>query len=562
MSRILLITPPLTQLNTPYPAICHLTAYLRSQGHEAHQCDLGILLVDRLYSAEVLQQLLPEKVQVFPLEILEPVKRFLRGQDLTLQHRLADAAMWESYGLPDIPSDEDLEWDYGASGEYNRAQLLCTLFLAHIGSLIRKYVSPHFELIRYGEHLCTSLPSFDPLYEELNKAPNPIDRIMLEMVEEQLQRIAPLDADAEVWISVPFPGNLYAGLRIAQYIRSHYPDVRIRMGGGYVSTELRQVQDRRIYEFVHELQYDDGERDMPFAERPAPTYDGLDLSLYMDTADTGNPMQRLWSNGRWLKLQMAHGCYWHKCTFCDTCLPYIGQYESAPAATIVDRMQTMMRETGWSGFHFVDEACPPVVIRRVSEEILRRRMFCTWWGNIRFEKSYTDEMCRLMSQAGCIAVSGGIEVASERVLGLINKGVSVASVRETLVHFRDNGIMVHAYLMFGFPTETEAELYESLATVRDLFAEGLIHSAFWHRYAMTCHSPSGQHPEQFGCYWVDERGQRTDTMPVHDFATNEIDFRDPTAPDWTRFSRGLNTATYNYMRGTGFDVPIRKWFKK
>ncbi len=305
----------------------------------------------------------------------------------------------------------------------------------------------------------------------------------------------------------------------------------------------------------------DSIENIPFKEIGAPCLDGLLLDHYLDTADTANPMQRIWSNGRWNKLMMAHGCYWAKCSFCDTKLDYIGRYDAAPATEIADRMESLMAQSGESGFHFVDEAAPPAILRGLAEEILRRQMCVSYWTNIRFEKVYTQELCYLMAQSGCVAVSGGIEVASERVLKLINKGVSVASVRETLTHFRDNGIMVHAYLMYGFPSETEKELYESLETVRDMFADGLIQSAFWHRYAMTCHSPSGQCPASVGARWAEpaQDGKEPQYAP---FANNEIPFVDDNAPDWNRFEEGLNLATYNYMRGAGFDMPVKKWFKK
>ena len=161
-------------------------------------------------------------------------------------------------------------------------------------------------------------------------------------------------------------------------------------------------------------------------------------------------------------------------------------------------------------------------------------------------------------------------MASPRVLKLINKGVTIESATECMRNLSENGIMVHTYLMYGFPTQTEKELYDSLGRVRDLFAEGLIHSAFWHRYAMTCHSPSGRNPESVGArHVIDNRLQITDNrleMPdkgsgFNPFANNEIPFEVDNEPDWSRFTEGLNVATYNYMRQTGFDVPLKKWFK-
>lgn len=624
MSQILLITPPLTQLNTSYPATAQLQGFLRSQGVKCQQLDLSIELINKILTKESVEHIFhlaeeqslaaegnpgkktPKALRIiqsnssFYCRWVEPVCRFLQGKDLTMQNRFADPSFWPN--TKRHPKQEDLEWDYGTSGTYNQAQYLCTLFIEDISMLIQETISRHFEMVRYGEKLCTSLATFDPLLEELEAEPNLIDQWMLEILEKSLHETFTDEElrqkDTYVGLSIPFPGNLYAGLRCAQYIQTHYPQIHITMGGGYVTTELRQIDDARLFQFIDSLTFDDGElpllrlltggelvrtitvengelirhgwdspENISFKEIGAPSLDGLPLSsaysgqcAYLDTADTANPMQRLWANGRWLKMMMAHGCYWHGCTFCDTCLDYIGRYEAAPAGEIVDRMEKLSQQSGLSGIHFVDEAMPPAVLKKVAEEILQRGLTMNYWGNVRFEKVYTQELCYLLAQSGCIAVSGGIEVASERVLKLINKGVSVASVRETLTHFRDNGIMVHAYLMYGFPTETEKELYESLQTVRDMFADGLIQSAFWHRYAMTCHAPSGRNPHSVGAEWAepDETGEQPIYAP---FANNEIAFECKGAPDWSRFSKGLNLATYNYMRGTGFDVPIKNWFK-
>lgn len=615
MHKLLLITPPLTQLNTAYPATSQLTGYLRSVGLDCQQMDLSFLLINRILSRDVVASVfeiaqekadtgewrVPKSLRVvmscsaFYIQWVDAVKRFLQGKDLTLQTRFAQRAFWPNQKA--LPSEEDMEWDYGMAGTYNQAQYFCTRFIEDIGAVIAAAISDKFELVRYAEKLCMSLSTFDPLENELAQKPDFIEQMMLDLLQDKLTEWAGADLTAEdnrliVGFSVPFPGNLLGALRCAQFIRAHYPAVHINMGGGYVNTELRQLTDTRIFQYLDTICFDDGELPMQrlaeggemvrtmvlengrvvlknadsneriaFKNIGTPCLDGLPLDTYLDTADTANPMQRIWSNGRWNKLMMAHGCYWAKCSFCDTSLDYIGRYDAAPASVIVDRMEGMMAQSGESGFHFVDEAAPPVIVRGVAEEILRRKLCVNYWTNIRFEKVYSNELCYLMAQSGCVAVSGGIEVASERVLKLINKGVSVASVRETLTHFRDNGIMVHAYLMYGFPTETEKELMESLETVRDFFAEGLIQSAFWHRYAMTCHSPSGRCPQSVQARWAEpaENGEQPCFAP---FANNEIPFIDPTAPDWSIYTAGLNLATQNFMRGAGFDMPVRKWFGK
>ena len=591
---ILFVLPPLTQLNTPYPSITHLTGYLRSRGIEAEQMDLGIELINRLFTRGELSRVfdivegrkLNKMMRIvvsnrgFYERNIETVMKFLSGRDLQLANRFADLRFWED--MYRLPEEEELEWAFGTSGKIDRAKYLCSLFLKNVVDVVQ-LLDEHFQLIRYAERLCTYLATFEPIEKELQKEDSLIEGLMLELLEKKLQEVKP----DWVGISVPFPGNLLAGLKCAKYIKAKYEGVKIVMGGGYVNTELRQMTDTGIFRYVDYITFDDGElpikrlieggellrtaylkdgkvefaqmdvqENEKFGYLPAPTTRGLNLSKYIDFVDTTNPMHRLWSDGRWNKMMLAHGCYWAKCTFCDTCLDYIGRFEACDVKIIVDRMESLIAETGNTGFHFVDEAAPPALLRKLAEEILARGLVVTYWTNVRFDKTYTAELCYLLAKSGCIAVSGGLEVASPRVLKLINKGVTIESATECMRNLSDNGIMVHTYLMYGFPTQTEKELYDSLGRVRDLFAEGLIQSAFWHRYAMTCHSPSGRNPESVGARHVADY-----RFGFNPFANNEIPFEVDNEPDWSRFGEGLNVATYNYMRQTGFDVPLKKWFK-
>ena len=655
---ILFVLPPLTQLNTPYPSITHLTGYLRSRGIEAEQMDLGIELINRLFTRKELSRVfdvVEARVETRELKLnktlriivsnrrfyernIEAVMKFLSGRDLQLANRFSDLRFWED--MHRLPDEEELEWAFGTSGKVDRAKYLCSLFLKNVVDVVQ-LLDEHFQLIRYAEKLCTYLTTFEPIEEELQNLNaqctmhnaqlitstaysstaegefnsfaqdrNLIEVLMLELLEKKMQEVKP----DWVGVSVPFPGNLLAGLKCAKYLKIYYPDVKIVMGGGYVNTELRQMTDIGIFKYVDYITFDDGElpvrrlieggellrtaylkddkvefvqmdvqENEKFGDLPAPTTRGLDLGKYIDFVDTTNPMHRLWSDGRWNKMMLAHGCYWAKCAFCDTCLDYIGRFEACDVKIIVDRMEAMIAETGNSGFHFVDEAAPPALLRKLAEEILVRKLVVTYWTNVRFDKTYTAELCYLLAKSGCVAVSGGLEVASPRVLKLINKGVTIESATECMRNLSENGIMVHTYLMYGFPTQTEKELYDSLGRVRDLFAEGLIHSAFWHRYAMTCHSPSGRNPESVGARHLNNaqctmhnaqlfnsqsiihKAQSTREDKTFDFfnpfANNEIPFEVDNEPDWSRFTEGLNVATYNYMRQTGFDVPLKKWFR-
>ncbi|MDD2884039.1 MAG: radical SAM protein, partial [Dechloromonas sp.] len=391
-------------------------------------------------------------------------------------------------------------------------------------------------------------------------------------------------------LSVPFPGSVYAAFRIAQTIKARHPAIVTVLGGGWVNTELRSLKEGRVFDFFDYVTLDDGERpllaliehwqgqrprlnlvrayarvdgqvryfnhgnepDIPFAEVGTPTWDGLPLDAYLSLLDLLNPMHRLWSDACWNKLTVAHGCYWKKCSFCDVSLDYIGRYDGIAAEILVDRIETVIAETGHSGFHFVDEAAPPKALKALADELQKRNRAISWWGNIRFEKSFTPELCLQLADSGCIAVSGGLEVASDRLLKLMKKGVSVDQVARVTKAFSEAGILVHAYLMYGFPTQTVQDTVDALEYVRQLFLEGCIQSGFFHRFACTVHSPVGLDPEEYGI--------QLKPLPAITFATNDVEFIDPSGVDHDRLGRALNKALYNYMHGVGLDEDVRAWF--
>lgn len=598
--KILLVHPPFTQLNTPYPATAYLKGFLNTRNISSEQTDLGIETILRIFSSDglsylfssVKEQLLngsPNSRRIYALRqeyinTVDAVIRFLQDKDPTLAYPIAERML-----LPEASKFdqlEDVEWAFGTMGIRDKARHIATLYLEDISDFIIDLADPHFGFSRYAERLGLSAHSFDELFAELQKSPNYITSVTLTLLKEKIVQYAP----TLVCFSVPFPGNLFAALKCGQWLKENFPEIKIVMGGGYPNTELRSLSDPRVFEFVDFICLDDGEMplevlvsyldgkiDLTMLKRTfvlmddqviycngslmsdvkqenagTPDYTGLALKNYLSVIQLTNPMHRLWSDGRWNKLTMAHGCYWGKCTFCDISLDYIKNYEASSAKQIVDRMEVLIEQTGESGFHFVDEAAPPALMKSVALEILRRKMVVSWWTNIRFEKSFTKDLCKLLAASGCIAISGGLEVASDRLLKLIAKGVTVEQVTKVNENFKQAGIMVHAYLMYGFPTQTAQETVDSLEVVRQLFEADILQSAFWHRFAMTAHSPVGMYPDQFKVKAINTEMGR--------FANNDLTHIDPDGADHDKFQEGLKKSLYNYMHGVGLDFPLQDWF--
>jgi hypothetical protein len=598
--RLLLLTPPFTQLNTPYPATAYLKGYLNTLGIAARQADLGIEVILELFSRRGLTEIFAEieaseqplsenayricQLRHAYLDTIDAVIAFLQHRDPTLAHTICGRDFLpEARRFKDV---EDLEWAFGTLGVQDHARHLATLYLEDLGDLLQEALDPHFGFSRYAERLGRTATHFDTLLAELDAPATCVTRALHTRLAAHMKRAQP----DVVCLSVPFPGNLFGAFQIGKYLRQHHPEVQIVLGGGFANTELRSLSDPRVFDYLDFVCLDDGEAplrallDHLAGERPlshlkrcfsrvegqvvyhnaapekdiaqrdtgTPDYSDLWLDRYLSVIEVANPMHRLWSDGRWNKLTLAHGCYWGKCAFCDISLDYIQRYEPINASILCDRIENLIAQTGQRGFHFVDEAAPPALMRDLAIELLRRRIVITWWTNIRFEKRFTPDLCRLLKASGCIAVSGGLEVASDRLLEKMKKGVTVAQVARVAHAFTQAGIMVHAYLMYGFPTQTAQETIDSLERVRQLFATGVLQSGFWHRFAMTAHSPVGLDPMAYG---VVETGPS-----FGGFADNDRYHDDPEGCDHDRFAEGLRVSLYNYLHGAGFELPLAKWF--
>ena len=384
--RVLSVIPPMTQLNTPYPSTAYLTGFLRSRGVDARQCDLALALVLRLLSRPGLEALRDELAPATPrvaaflerfdayASTIDRVIAFLQGRDPTLAHRICMGGLLpegdrfrtlDAYAEGVAAGDADpLAWAFGSLGSADRARHLATLYLNDIADVVKDGIDPRFEFVRYAEQLAAAQPYFDPLADALAAPPTLLDRWLAELTQQALAEHQP----DVLLLSVPFPGAVYGALRIAQAARTARPGLRIALGGGYANTELRELAEPRLFDFVDAVTLDAGERpllallehwqgrrgatrlvrtftrvdgavrythwpepDVPFKDTGTPTWDGLPLDRYLSLLDLLNPMHRLWSDGRWNKLTVAHGCYWKQCSFCDVGLDYIGRYETAGA---------------------------------------------------------------------------------------------------------------------------------------------------------------------------------------------------------------------------------------
>jgi radical SAM superfamily enzyme YgiQ (UPF0313 family) len=560
--NVLLLTPPLLQPNTAYSATPLLYAYLKRAGFPVRQADLSLELLLELLTprglAEARDCLLADGVGAasdfvmhFPryAAMVEPVVAFLQGRDPEAAWRLARRGT-----LPEGPRlrhawdcADEIEAAFGGSAP-ERARYLASLFLDDIADAA-KFADPFFGFSRYAEQLAVHLPRFAPLRRELLERDSFVTRRMDAAAERVIAEYRP----DLVAITVPFPGTLFGALRIGRRIRRLSPATHVAIGGGYCDSELRGLSAPAVFDFVDSIVldggplalrrlaefvgggpdslliktmqlrdgavilHDSGEAPLPHGELPAPSWDGLAPGRHFGLVETLNPVTRLWTEGRWNRLLLAHGCPWSRCAFCDSELDCIARYDPTDTATACDWIAAVIAETGRSGFHFVDESLDACFLDRLCDAMLERGLQCTWWGNIRFEKAFTPALVGKLAAAGCIAVAGGLETACDRTLKLMRKGISMEQAERVMRDFATAGILVHAYLMHAFPSQTDAEVLAADRAVERMLAAGILHSYHWHRFALSAHSDIARDPGRYSIELLPE--------PESDFARNEIPWR-------------------------------------
>ena len=493
--------------------------------------------------------------------------------------------------------------------------LLASLALADLADYITTVYDNNFALIRYAESICASdlskeeiLKTTDspvlkdylsPLVENLINTVSSSQQETLSQTEAPSQK--PQQEPSFLFcVSVPFPGTFAAAMFICKQLKSTFgKNALITLGGGYVNTALRSVNQAELAAYIDCFSYDRGysfytellANGLPAAaayqtesvfggevaqgkanqtktsstssnrqelieienfmtKNVAPDYDGIDFSKYPRLADDINPMHRIWSDGAWLKAYLAHGCYWHRCLFCDTKLDYVNCYKPVNIKNLYSSLLEQAKKSGVYGVHFVDEAAPPKMLEDFAS--LNKDKALTFWGNIRFEKAFSRDLADILAKGGLIGVSGGIEMACGEGLSNINKGIDIKTLVFSLAAFKEAGILTHAYMIYGYYNETPQMLIDSAETLRQLFKAGLLDSSFFHKFTLTKHSTlfaeweAGKHPDLHPIF------------PKNNFTDYELHFKGEEKSE--KYGAPLSLAVNAWMHKKSLDKPVEKWF--
>jgi len=178
---LLLITPPFTQLNTPYPATAYLKGFLNSKNISSFQMDLGIEVILKLFSKSFIKNIFDKAFQqnkklsensqrIYALKddyikTINEVIAFLQGKNQTFARQIYNENI-----LPQASRFEqidDTEWAFGSMGIQDKSKHLATLYLEDLSDFIIECIDENFGFSRYAERLGRSANSFNELHEHL-----------------------------------------------------------------------------------------------------------------------------------------------------------------------------------------------------------------------------------------------------------------------------------------------------------------------------------------------------------------------------------------------------------
>ena len=661
--KVVIIQPPIVQLNTPYPSGAYLQDFFKKlksfsnldsqlspatfelakkAGYQIDSVewkDLSIELFHRIFSKEGITQLFhntKDKALKMALEAENQgdeitaynLRRYVLTKDswinwidkivaLLVENKSGRETLHEFVRSAHVPRGSRMETylaNLNREVSVDDGYLLASLALADLADYITTVYDNNFALIRYAESICAS----DLSKEEILKTTNsPILKDYLSpLVENLINTVSASQQEPSFLfcVSVPFPGTFAAAMFICKQLKSTFgKNALITLGGGYVNTALRSVNQAELATYIDCFSYDRGysfytellanglpaaaayQTESVFGEEVAqgkanqtktsytasnkqelveienfmtknvaPDYDGIDFSKYPRLADDINPMHRIWSDGAWLKAYLAHGCYWHRCLFCDTKLDYVNCYKPVNIKNLYSSLLKQAKKSGVYGVHFVDEAAPPKMLEDFAS--LNKDKVLTFWGNIRFEKAFSRDLADILAKGGLIGVSGGIEMACGEGLSNINKGIDIKTLVFSLAAFKEAGILTHAYMIYGYYNETPQMLIDSAETLRQLFKAGLLDSSFFHKFTLTKHSTlfaeweAGKHPNvHASCFAPD--GKHPDLHPIfpkNNFTDYELHFKGEEKSE--KYGAPLSLAVNAWMHKKSLDKPVEKWF--
>lgn len=505
---ILLLNLPFA-VSRPYISIPTIISYLRSQGISAEACDMNCEFYYRFFTRDNIRN-----------AINHITERFM-----------------ELNGKGSLPFRDMLEYvvcyDALKEVEENAAKLAACLFPFSDFTLLKdlNIASLLYSLttIPYFPEMLIAKPKFlyaGAFYEfcvadilKGARSESFYSGILREILEEQLELYRP----RVIGISIVHPDQVIQSFFVARLIKEIDRSIHVTVGGPFVSIFLREISDQAIFGLIDSLIYDEGEipllqlvhelsrrepdlekvnsmaylkdgivtRTPPaiphnLEESPPPLYSCLPLEKYLNPPD-----------GNEVLLRFSRGCSWKKCTFCRIELPLVRDYQQLTFEKAYGDLLTVLKDTGGRLVHFTDDNTDPLLLEHISKNLLKDGIDIRWECQTRISPRLTRKRAQLYKQAGCISLKIGVESLGDRILSLMNKGITVRLIDKVLRNI--GGILpLTLFMIAGFPGETEDEAVEGHKRLMAYVDEGLVNDYIYSPFQLMHGSDIRSQPEKYG----------------------------------------------------------------
>lgn len=575
-AKALLIFPPQWAVHGPHFALRGLAGHLRGKGIEVALRDLNIEFFDEMLTPNALR-LASGRLKVIEdytgsqYAIQEKLGAMTRQTLIDLQrHRAWLAWKASNPGLADqLPKQVlDAKETFRDPRRFYNPDFLAEAFAVLDSAL---------ELISLPFHPAkVSLNFFEqpdcPLEIEsiINFTGDVKNNLFYEFYEERVPGLL-AEQPHYIGISINAFSQVLPGLTLARMLKQQAPDsVHIGIGGNFFERVVDTLLERPLFFRTFADSVATGEGEYTVEQLVMALHDGRSLAevpniLYHDRDEdvvratphkpppvmdevgiqdlAGLPMDRYFCPEPVLTIQAGKGCYWARCTFCDS---YVGV---TPDTKGLDRLVREIRHLrdayGIRHFQFIDEAIDPARMRQIAERFIEEDLDIEWFCNGRLENRFTADLMHLLFASGLRMVLWGVETGSRRIFKLIRKGVDYDKRIPLLKNAADAGVWNFAYIFFGFPSET----YEEALQTVDLICENtdVIHSYGKSIFTLGKHSPLFKDAAKLGLVDMYENREELST---------NLHYRDTRGMSDDQLAEAAQICTRRCAKAYGFGV----WF--
>jgi radical SAM superfamily enzyme YgiQ (UPF0313 family) len=241
------------------------------------------------------------------------------------------------------------------------------------------------------------------------------------------------------------------------YIRGKFPDHKIILGGGLVTSWMQRPGWRNPFgDLLDHLI--DGPGEQPLLE-----FFGIEINPHNHvTPDySALPLRKYLSPGLILPYSTAGGCCWNRCTFCPERAEG-NSYRPIAVKKVLSDLQHLTKKNEPNLIHILDNAISPAMLRALA----KNPPGAPWYCFARVDEQLADpDFCHALKTSGCRMLKLGLESGNQAVLDSMQKGIELVTVSRVLSNLKQAGIAVYCYLLFGTPAETEDEARGTLKFV-------------------------------------------------------------------------------------------------